>query len=171
MIVHRRHPCGQVSSLAGSASSPGSFHFRKTRPWGRGYSLSPYTGSQFNCPEHAQLRSNFKGFFFVTHQCMASKTSVSFLVVCGIFLLIFLVALFFLLYYFLRRACLVKAIEIIHTEANQQQNQLSVDRLHVFTESNMTSISAPAVQNDHCKTSSFNVRQTLRKEDIEVTIL
>lgn len=102
---------------------------------------------------------------------MASKTSVSFLVVCGIFLLIFLVALFFLLYYFLRRACLVKAIEIIHTEANQQQNQLSVDRLHVFTESNMTSISAPAVQNDHCKTSSFNVRQTLRKEDIEVTIL
>ena len=117
------------------------------------------------------MRSNFKGFFFVTHQCMASKTSVSFLVVCGIFLLIFLVALFFLLYYFLRRACLVKAIEIIHTEANQQQNQLSVDRLHVFTESNMTSISAPAVQNDHCKTSSFNVRQTLRKEDIEVTIL
>lgn len=112
-----------------------------------------------------------RAFFFVTHQCMASKTSVSFLVVCGIFLLIFLVALFFLLYYFLRRACLVKAIEIIHTEANQQQNQLSVDRLHVFTETNMTSISAPAVQNDHCKTSSFNVRQTLRKEDIEVTIL
>ena len=112
-----------------------------------------------------------RAFFFVTHQCMASKTSVSFLVVCGIFLLIFLVALFFLLYYFLRRACLVKAIEIIHTEANQQQNQLSVDRLHVFTESNMTSISAPAVQNDHCKTSSFNVRQTVTKEDIEVTIL
>lgn len=159
MIVHPRNPCDKSRRWQDQPRPQGLFISFGKRD------------EQFNYLEHAQLRSNFEGFFFVTHQCMASKTSVSFLVVCGIFLLIFLVALFFLLYHFLRRACLVKAIEISHTEANQQQTQLRVDRLHVFTESNMTSISTPAVQNDHCKTSSFNVRQTVGKEDIEVTIL
>ena len=118
--------------------------------------------------EHAQLLSSFQYFSF-----MASKTSIFFLVLCGVFLVIFLVVLFFLLYFFLRRACIVKAIEISQAEAIRQGKRLNGDRFPGLAEPDITSISTHAVHNEHpaAATSSVPEKPTIVKEEIELTIL
>lgn len=107
---------------------------------------------------------------------MASKTSVFFLVLCGIFLVIFLAFLVFLLYFFLRRACIVKAIEISHAEAKRQRQQFNNgDRFQGFMEPDLTSISTPVAQNEHSAIAgpmaTAPEKPAVEKEDIQLTIL
>ena len=81
--------------------------------------------------------------------CMASKTSIFFLVLCGIFSLIFLAAFLFLLYFFLQRAYIVRALEISQVQTIQQRQQFNGDRVFQgFMD--LTSVSTHEAQNDNC---------------------
>ena len=79
-------------------------------------------------------------------------------------MLIFLVVLCFLLYLCLRKACMVKAIEIVHTEERQGINRFN-DHLAML-EREIT-ISSNAIQND-CYTPSST---TIDKGQVEESIL
>lgn len=104
--------------------------------------------------------------FLHNHRCMASKTSIFFLVLCGIFMLIFLVVLSFLLYLCSRKACIVKAIEIVHTEERQGNNRLN-DHLEILEQE---TLSSHAIQND-CYTPSSTVYSAIDQGKVEETIL
>lgn len=82
-------------------------------------------------------------------------------------MLIFLVVLSFLLYLCLRKACIVKAIEIVHTEERQRNNRLN-DHLEMLEQE--TTISSHAIQND-CYTPSSTVYSAIDKGKAEETIL
>ena len=82
-------------------------------------------------------------------------------------MLIFLVALFFLLYLCLRKACMVKAIEIVHTEERQGNNRLN-DHLEMLERE--TTISSHAIKND-CYTPSSNIYSAIDKGQVEETTL
>ena len=84
-------------------------------------------------------------------------------------MLIFLVVLSFLLYLCLRKACIVKAIEIVHTEARKGNNRLN-DHLEMFEQETTLTISSHAVQND-CFTPSSTVYSVKDKGRLEETIL
>ena len=57
----------------------------------------------------------------------------------------------------------MKAIEIAHTA--EVRRQFNVDRFEALTEPDLTSISTPTVQNEHCTIPSFNApaQQTVEK--------
>ena len=105
--------------------------------------------------------------FLRNHWCMASKTSIFFLVLCGIFMLIFLVVLFFLLYLCSRKACIVKAIEIVHTEERQENNR---PHDHLEMPEQETTPSSHAIQNDYY-TPSSTVYSAIDQGKVEETIL
>lgn len=77
-------------------------------------------------------------------------------------MLIFLVVLSFLLYLCSRKACIVKAIEIVHTEERQGNNHLEMLEQE-------TTLSSHAIQND-CYTPSSTV-YSATDEGKEETIL
>ena len=84
-------------------------------------------------------------------------------------MLIFLVALSFLLYLCLRKACIVKAIEIVHTEERQRNNRLN-DHLDKLEQAD-TTISSHKIQNNDCYTPSSMVYSATDQGKVEETIL
>lgn len=78
-------------------------------------------------------------------------------------MLIFLVVLSFLLYLCSRKACIVKAIEIVHTEERQGNNHLEMLEQE-------TTLSSHALQND-CYTPSSTVYSATDEGKVEETIL
>lgn len=78
-------------------------------------------------------------------------------------MLIFLVVLSFLLYLCSRKACIVKAIEIVHTEERQGNNHLEMLEQE-------TTLSSHAIQND-CYTPSSTVYSATDEGKVEETIL
>lgn len=78
-------------------------------------------------------------------------------------MLIFLVVLSFLLYLCSRKACIVKAIEIVHTEERQGNNHLEMLEQE-------TTLSSHAMQND-CYTPSSTVYSATDEGKVEETIL
>lgn len=82
-------------------------------------------------------------------------------------MLIFLLVLSFLLYLCLRKACIVKAIEIVHTEERQGNNRVN-DHLQMLEQE--TTTSSHAIQND-CYTSSCTIYSAIDKGQVEETIL
>lgn len=78
-------------------------------------------------------------------------------------MLIFLVVLSFLLYLCSRKACIVKAIEIVRTEERQGNNHLEMLEQE-------TTLSSHAIQND-CYTPSSTVYSATDEGKVEETIL
>ena len=97
---------------------------------------------------------------------MASKTSIFFLVLCGVFSVVFLGAFLFLLYFFLRRACIVRALEISQIQTIQQRQQFDGDRFQGFTD--ITSVSTHEAQNDNCTVTVSPGLPPIEKGDTEL---
>lgn len=82
-------------------------------------------------------------------------------------MLIFLVVLSFLLYLCSRKACIVKAIEIVRTEERQANNRLN-DHLEMLEQE--TTLSSHAIQND-CYTPSSTVYSATDEGKVQEAIL
>lgn len=101
---------------------------------------------------------------------MASYTSIIFLILCGVFLLIFLSSLIFLLYLCFRRVYIAKIrFEIVDVEGKQGNNQVNNHHSGLWNE---TSTAKCAMKND-CHSSSAMMESTtvVNKEHVRFTIL
>lgn len=103
---------------------------------------------------------------------MASNASILFLVLCGVFLLIFLSSLIFLLYLCFRRVCIAKIrFEIVDVEGRPENNQVNN---HHSGHTNETSTDARVMKNDCYSTHSsamLESKTALNEEHVQFTIL